>query len=62
MSIDEIKYEIDVILKSLPEDELRSVLEYLKQVKSLNINDLNLSGNLSKIIKEDSNLLKRLAK
>ena len=61
MSIKEIKYEIDAILNSLPEDELKSVLDYLKQVKSLNSSELKISTNISKIIREDSNLLKRLA-
>lgn len=61
MGIQDLRLEIDTILNSLGEEELQSVLDYLNQVKELNIKELNMSSNLSKIINEDSNLLKRLA-
>ncbi len=61
MGIQDIRIEIDKILNSLPEEELKSVLDYLKEVNKLTIKELSLTHNLGKILKEDTNLLKRLA-
>ena len=61
MSIQEIKSEIQNILLELPEDSLKEILEYLKEVKKISSSQLLISKNSGKILKEDTELLKRLA-
>lgn len=61
MTRKEINSEIQKILSQLPDESLQVVLSYLKNVPNTDLSELTLSQNLEKILKEDSNLLKRLA-
>jgi len=61
MSRQEISTEIQLLLDQLPEESLESVLDYLKKLKELDPKKLDSFSTLNKILKEDSNLLKRLA-
>lgn len=61
MTRKELNSEIQNILSQLPDENLQVVLSYLKNVQVIDHSELTLSKNLEKILKEDSNLLKRLA-
>lgn len=61
MSVEDLKYEIEDLLEKLPEEELKNVLEYLEQIASSSLEEQQLSRSLGKILREDSELLKRLA-
>ncbi len=58
----EIKNEIKKTIDDLPETVLNDVLEYLNEVKNTSNEKILLSKNLSSILREDKNLLQRLAK
>ena len=59
MSVIEIKSEIEKELDKVPEKVLLEVLSYLKQAESNP--ELDFKKHLEIILKEDDNLLKRLA-
>ncbi len=60
--INSIRTEINQILLKLPDDNLKSVLEYLKKVeKTMPNKDLETTSLLKKIFEEDAELLKKLA-
>ncbi|GJM36554.1 MAG: hypothetical protein DHS20C18_55550 [Saprospiraceae bacterium] len=61
MSRQEITSEIQKILSNLSDDHLQAVLAYLKQAQMIDDSKLLISKNLGKILKEDAELLKRLA-
>lgn len=61
MSTTEAKSEIFELLDQLPERHFPVILEYLKQIKQLIEMDEEAATHLEEIIKEDDNLLKRLA-
>lgn len=61
MSKEEVKIAIHDLLEQSSEEALHEVLEYLEAVKNKKSKN-TLSKNLAKILKEDDNLLKRLAK
>ncbi len=61
MSRQELNTEIQKVLSNLSDESLLSVLEYLKQVQKIDGSKLMISNNLGKILKEDTELLKRLA-
>ena len=61
MSRNELNSEIQKILSNLPDESLISVLEYLKEIQKIDSSKLLISKNLGKILKEDIQLLKRLA-
>ena len=61
MSHQEIFTKINQILADLSDEHLEAVLAYLKQVNAMGDSDIKWNHNLSKIIKEDTALLKRLA-
>ena len=48
-------------MDEIPESELENILEYLKEIKDFSPEKTNLSKNLGKIIREDKELLRRLA-
>ncbi len=58
----EVKEEINNIINRLPDDVLKDVWLYLKQLENNSKEDVTLSVNLRKILTEDKNLLERLAK
>ena len=61
MSRSELNSEIQKILSNLPDESLNSILEYLKEIQKIDSSKLLISKNLGKILKEDTQLLKRLA-
>ena len=61
MSRQEITSEIQKILSNLSDENLQAVLAYLKQAQMIDGPKLVISKNLGKILKEDAELLKRLA-
>lgn len=61
MTPKQIKDQINNLIDSIPEDVLEDVLEYLKSLPNKSKKEIQLSQNLSKILKEDKNLLERLA-
>ena len=61
MKRSDIHSKINELLNSIPEDSLKQVLEYLKEIQDKSSSKVELSHNLNKILQEDRNLLKRLA-
>lgn len=62
MSTKELKEEINKVLNDAPDELLESVLDYLKGLLSGSKSNAIISDNLNRIIREDNELLKRLAK
>jgi len=56
-----VKDKIKTILNHMPDDALEVVLKYLESVQDKNVEDIRLTNSLNKILKEDSDLLDRLA-
>ncbi len=61
MSRQEITSEIQRILSNLSDGNLESILDYLKEIQKIDESKLLISKNLGTILKEDTELLKRLA-
>lgn len=62
MSREEVKTAINEILENIPEEALQGVFDYLKSVQDKSSASITLSKNLRTILKEDKELLERLAK
>ena len=62
MSTQELKREIQNVIDEVPETVLNDILEYLKQVRTLSKDKVDKIENLKKILREDNELLQRLAK
>ncbi len=58
----ETKQEIMEIVDRLPNDVLTEVLQILRQLQKDSQTKIQLSSNLSTVLKEDRELLKELAK
>ena len=56
-----VKIEIHKVIDMLPDDISKDVLDYLKSILKKSSDQVKTSNNLSKILKEDRNLLNRLA-
>jgi hypothetical protein len=56
-----VKIEIHKVVDMLPDDISKDVLDYLKSILKKSSDEIRNSNNLSKILKEDRNLLNRLA-
>jgi hypothetical protein len=56
-----LKVEIQKAIDSVPESVLVEILEYLKQIQSTPREKVILSKNLGEILREDKELLQRLA-
>ena len=61
MTTKDLKVEIQKAIDSVPESVLVEILEYLKQIQSTPREKVILSKNLSEILREDKELLQRLA-
>jgi hypothetical protein len=61
MTTTDLKVEIQKAIDSVPESVLVDVLEYLKQIQSTPREKIVLSKNLSEVLREDKELLQRLA-
>ena len=62
MSTKEIKAEIQKSLNNVPDTVLQDILDFLKQAEKQPADRLSLTKNLRDILKEDKELLERLAK
>lgn len=61
MSTEQVRTEINQILQKLPEENLINVLEYLQEVQKLTGEKVKLAKELNVILREDRDLLTRLA-
>ncbi|GAB4247948.1 MAG: hypothetical protein Tsb0034_27270 [Ekhidna sp.] len=61
MSREEVKTAINELLDNTPEQVLKEVFDYLKSVQGKSSESVSLSQNLRTILKEDKELLERLA-
>jgi hypothetical protein len=61
MTITDLKKEIKKAIDEVPESVLIDILEYLNQIKKSPEEKINLSRNLGLIIRQDKELLERLA-
>jgi hypothetical protein len=61
MTTADLKYEITKAIDDAPESVLVDILDYLKQIKGSPNEKIDLSLQLGLIIREDKELLKRLA-
>jgi len=57
----DLKQEIKKAIDEVPESVLIDVLEYLKQIKATPEEKIDLARHLSQILREDKELLQRLA-
>ncbi|MBS1531345.1 MAG: hypothetical protein JSU01_13650 [Bacteroidetes bacterium] len=57
----QIKAEIDKILDEIPESELQNVLSLLQEIKAHPTENAHLATIINKIIREDKELLRKLA-
>lgn len=62
MSGQELKSEIQHVLDEMPEEILEDVLHYMKSIRNISHQKLQMSSNLKKILQEDKELLQKLAK
>ncbi len=60
MTRTEVKNKINKIIDRLPDRSLEAIYEILRKAEEKKLQ--NLESNLSKILKEDSELLQRLAR
>jgi hypothetical protein len=61
MTVADLKHEIKKAIDEVPESVLVDILDYLNQVKSAPKDKIDLTRNLARIMREDKDLLKRLA-
>lgn len=61
MSTTDLKQEIIQAIDDAPDFVLSEILEYLKQIKVTPEKKIDLAKNLSRILKEDKELLHRLS-
>ena len=62
MSKNEIKEEINKVLDRAPDEVLESILDYLKELLSIDSNKSILTNNLNTILHEDKKVLDKLSK
>jgi len=61
MTTKPIKTEIQKLLDTVPENVLQGLLDYLKEAQKQTKDQAELSSHLLKIIREDRELLEKLA-
>jgi len=61
MNTTDLKYEIQKAIDNVPESVLVDLLDYLKQIQITPNEKINLSTHLALILREDKELLQRLA-
>ena len=61
MTTTDLKYEIQKAIESVPETVLADILDYLKQIQITPSEKIDLSRHLGFILREDKELLQRLA-
>ena len=61
MTSKEIKVEIQKLLDTVPDQVLKELLAYLKEAQSKDDSTIMLSSHLSQILREDKEVLQKLA-
>jgi N12 class adenine-specific DNA methylase len=61
MTKTDLKIKINQAIENAPESVLQAVLDYLNQIHEDSSDKLTLSQNFGKILREDRELLQRLA-
>jgi hypothetical protein len=61
MTIQQLRSEINKVLDNVPENILQDILDYLKEFQSKTREQIEMTHHLSQILKEDRELLKKLA-
>jgi hypothetical protein len=61
MTAKEIKVEIQKLLDTVPDQVLKELLAYLKEAQSKDESTIMLSSHLSQILREDKEVLQKLA-
>ena len=62
MTTIQLKKEIQKVLDEVPENVLPDVLDFLRELQKHPAEDIQLAKFMKKILKEDKELLERLAK
>ncbi|MBK8704133.1 MAG: hypothetical protein IPN33_11300 [Saprospiraceae bacterium] len=61
MTKQEVKSQIEQILESLPADHLEEVLAYLRILEKVSVSNVKRSSALIQIMREDREVLQKLA-
>ena len=61
MTTKEIKSEIQKVIENVPDSILKEILSYLKQAQKTSLKDIKMSTHLRQILREDKDLLEKLA-
>ena len=61
MTTQQLRAEINKFLNKVPEAVLKDVLDFLEEAQSKTKRQIDLSRNLRKILREDKDLLQKLA-
>jgi len=61
MTKSELKVKINQAIEEIPESVLEEILDYINKVKGISPDKINLSKHLGLILREDKELLYRLA-
>ena len=61
MTAKEIKVEIQKLLDTVPDQVLKELLAYLKEAQTKDESTVQLSSHLSQILREDKEVLQKLA-
>jgi len=61
MTVKEIKTKIQELIETIPEENLEEIYAYIQNLKNLPPQSVRNFRNLSKILNEDKELLKKLA-
>jgi hypothetical protein len=61
MTTTDLKFEIQKVIDSVPESVLIDILDYLKQIQITPSEKIDLTRQLGLILREDKELLQRLA-
>jgi uncharacterized protein YerC len=62
MTVKELKSQIRDLIDTLPEENLEEIYNFLKDFNKISKSTIKQTYNLSKILLEDRDLLKKLAK
>ena len=61
MTTKDLRKEINRVIEKVPDDFLNDILSYLKEFELKSKKDIESASHIRKILKEDHNLLERLA-
>lgn len=61
MTTKDLKFEINKAIDNVPDSVLLDILDYLKQIQVTPADKIDLSRHLGLILREDKELLQRLA-